>query len=97
MNEDIASLEAAIESQQIEIQELYEESSDLRNRLENAVDRLRTAHFQEKAYLNKIERLTAERDEARRAVCRLHEGWGKWTAKDLAEIRGWDCYKEESK
>jgi len=66
MSEDIASLEASIDSMRIEIQELYEENSDLRNRLENAVDRLRTAHFQEKAYLDKIERLTVERDEARR-------------------------------
>ncbi len=43
----------------------------------------------------RVETLTAERDEARRAVCRLHEGWGKWTAKDLAEVRGWDCFKGE--
>jgi hypothetical protein len=40
------------------------------------------------------DKLRVERDEARRAVCRLHEGWGKWTAKDLAEVRGWDCFKE---
>ena len=95
--EDIVSLEAAIDSMRIEIQELYEENCSLMDRLESAVDRLRTAHFQEKAYLDKIERLTVERDDARRAVCRLREEWGKWTAKDLAEIRGWDCFKEESK
>lgn len=96
MNEDTASLEAAIDSMRIEAAELYEENSDLRKRLESAVERLRTAHFQEKTLLDKIERLIAERDEARRAVCRLHEGWGKWTAKDLAEIRGWDCFKEDN-
>lgn len=66
MNEDTASLEAAIDSMRIEAAELYEENSDLRKRLESAVERLRTAHFQEKTLLNKIERLTAERDEARR-------------------------------
>ena len=96
MSEDIASLEAAIDSMRIEIQELYEENSDLRNRLESAVDRLRTAHFQEEALLNKIERLTVQRDEARREVCDM-EGETSGGALLEARKRGWDCFRKDCK
>ncbi len=44
---------------------------------------------------DKIERLRAERDEARREVCNLL--WQKWdgTETQVAEQRGWDCFKEK--
>lgn len=38
-----------------------------------------------------IERLTAERDEARRLVCSAYAMQGR----DIATERGWDCLKEE--
>lgn len=41
-----------------------------------------------------IERLRAERDEARRLVCR-HTKKLYHTLKRTAELRGWDCFKEE--
>jgi hypothetical protein len=43
-----------------------------------------------------IQRLTKERDEARREVCNLL--WQKWsgTETQVAEQRGWDCFKENS-
>ena len=41
--------------------------------------------------------LTAERDEARRQVCKWVEMDGATTAKHEAELRGWDCLKEDGK
>lgn len=44
---------------------------------------------------DEIERLRAERDEARREVCRLenpHHGF----AEEIANERGWDCFKENA-
>jgi hypothetical protein len=41
----------------------------------------------------KIIELTAERDEARLEVCEWVEMDGATTAKEEAELRGWDCFK----
>lgn len=44
-----------------------------------------------------IERLRAERDEARREVCELlYNRQGGWP-KEHANERGWDCFKEDGK
>jgi hypothetical protein len=48
-----------------------------------------------------IERLTAERDEARRFACQntihpLRMPIGM-TPKEYAEVLGWDCFKEDGK
>jgi hypothetical protein len=40
-----------------------------------------------------IERLTAERDEARRELCR-HEADGADCEREYAAMRGWDCFPE---
>ena len=41
-----------------------------------------------------VERLTTERDEARREVCELlYNRQGGWP-KEHANERGWDCFKE---
>ena len=45
----------------------------------------------------KILELTAERDEARLEVCEWVEMDGATTAKEEAELRGWDCFKEDGK
>lgn len=46
-----------------------------------------------------IETLRAERDEARREVCDFCESGDEWNApevaREIAEERGWDCFKEE--
>jgi hypothetical protein len=43
-----------------------------------------------------VERLTTERDEARRDCCRaIASNWGG-EPKDIAEREGWDCFKEEA-
>jgi hypothetical protein len=41
-----------------------------------------------------IERLTAERDEARRMICRLHFTSAE-LQHDFAKAKGWDCFKQE--
>lgn len=55
----------------------------------------------------KCAELTRERDEARREACRLNaeirmrdaraDGMSSWfySARQVAEERGWDCFKEE--
>ena len=43
-----------------------------------------------------VERLTTERDEARREVCELlYNRQGGWP-KEHANERGWDCFKENT-
>jgi hypothetical protein len=39
-----------------------------------------------------IERLTAERDEARREICENVAMFESVNAKQLAQERGWDCF-----
>ena len=44
-----------------------------------------------------IERLTAERDEARREVCQWEHHWDKTSSEQYyADKRGWDCFKENA-
>jgi len=43
-----------------------------------------------------INRLTTERDEARRMYCRLHFSSTEMQ-HDFAKAKGWDCYKESDK
>ena len=57
----------------------------------------------------KCDRLTMERDEARRMYCKAvadHyeyacnaelDGAGPYTQKDVAKDEGWDCFKEDGK
>jgi hypothetical protein len=44
---------------------------------------------------SEIDRLTAERDEARRECCHA-EVDGYDSAENIAKERGWDCFKEDS-
>jgi hypothetical protein len=54
--------------------------------------------FQEAA--DEIERLRAERDEARRVLCRYEahslSQSPPQTANQVADRRGWDCFKENT-
>ena len=42
-----------------------------------------------------IERLRAERDEARQMICRLHFTSAE-LQHDFAKAKGWNCFKEDS-
>jgi len=45
---------------------------------------------------NDVQRLTAERDEARREVC-VWQGLDTATkSNEVALVRGWDCFKENN-
>ncbi len=46
---------------------------------------------------DEIERLRAERDEARREVCEMLERDAGFSAQRQAASRGWDCFKEDGK
>lgn len=46
---------------------------------------------------DEIERLIAERDEARREIAHRVFVSGGLRPAELAESRGWDCFKEEGK
>jgi hypothetical protein len=43
-----------------------------------------------------IATLTAERDEARQMICRLHFTSAE-LQHDFAKAKGWDCFKEDGK
>ena len=49
------------------------------------------------AAADEIERLRAERDEARRAIIILLAGTDIAAMHRLADERGWDCFKEANK
>jgi len=64
------------------------------------IERLRTqlemwqdGNIMAESHRDEIERLTAERDEARREVCVLMQRTG-FLRGDYAAERGWDCFKE---
>ena len=46
---------------------------------------------------DEIERLTAERDEARRMYCKMTSRDNVESARYIADRHGWDCFKEEGK
>ena len=46
---------------------------------------------------DEIERLRKQRDEARREVCEWVEMDKATSARVEAELRGWDCFKEDRK
>jgi hypothetical protein len=49
---------------------------------------------QDKIFLERVDRLTAERDEARRLVCR-HTKKTYRTLREMAEEREWDCFDKQ--
>ena len=60
------------------------------------IERLRKEAFALAAWsCREIDRITAERDEARREVCVLMQRTG-FLRGDYAAERNWDCFKEES-
>jgi len=71
-------------------------TSEIVNRLRKNSECLAPSIMLEAA--DTIERLRAERDEARREIC---EGVAAYApsvnAKQWAQERGWDCYKEDGK
>ena len=69
------------------------------------IERLRKEAFALSAWsCREIDRITRERDEARRIACKMEERAGcdesgcpkNGTAQDHATRRGWDCFKEDT-
>ena len=64
-----------------------------------AADEIEFLRRSQRELMAKVAALTAERDEARREVCRdsacrLEKVRPDLTPLHLAQIRGWDCFKE---
>ena len=71
-------------------------TNDIVNRLRTNRECLAPCLMDEAA--DTIERLTAERDEARREVCQWEHHWDKTSSEQYyADKRGWDCFKEDGK
>ena len=63
-----------------------------------AVSMIEKAWQENKRLRQEIATLTAERDEARREVCKLTGGWITRYGREpqrLAVERGWDCFPQE--
>jgi hypothetical protein len=69
-------------------------TSEIVNRLRKNSECLAPSIMLEAA--DAIERLIAERDEARREVCNMMHKTG-FLNGDYADSRGWDCFKEDGK
>jgi hypothetical protein len=69
--------------------------SDIVNRLRTNRECLAPCLMDEAA--DTIERLTAERDEARREICVMLEDATNNHRKNHAKRWGWDCFKEDGK
>jgi hypothetical protein len=67
-------------------------TSEIVNRLRKNSECLAPSIMLEAA--DAIERITAERDEARREVCNMMHKTG-FLNGDYADSRGWDCFKRE--
>ena len=102
MNEDIASLQAAIDSMRIELTEAYEEISDLRFRLEcstgeleNALSRERTLLRDQEDYRIGADNLATERDEAYEQLDRYKNGYeGGCHACEIVAVRNQELLAE---
>ena len=70
-------------------------TSEIVNRLRKNSECLAPSIMLEAA--DAIERLRAERDEARREVCEWVEMDEATSARVEAELRGWDCFSQEDK
>jgi hypothetical protein len=65
--------------------------------LRDAADEIETLRSTVTDCRIEIERLRAERDEARREICDKVSAYSpSVTAKQWARERGWDCFKEAS-
>jgi hypothetical protein len=82
--------------------EIIEELRDERYRphprdIRTAVDELESMARRIDALEELTERLTAERDEARRRLCIWAQDDSHGDGREYAKEQGWDCYEEDGK
>ena len=63
--------------------------AELKGQVRASADQCRAQH-------REIQTLRAERDEARRQVCLWQEVVTRKTSKQIAEVRGWDCFADKN-
>ena len=79
---------------------LWDEAADEIERLRTQLEMWQDGNIMAESHRDEIERLRAERDEARREVCQM-KGTVRWNPyfphfgpKGYAENRGWDCHRD---
>lgn len=110
----IQDLMDEVEAWQKAMQKAERDISELRNALEveeSAVNHLHTDRNNLRLEIDRmVEKLTAQRDEARRVACEveadryfllhkvngLGEPYTRYESKDVALRMGWDCFKEQA-
>jgi hypothetical protein len=70
---------------------------DIVTRLRAVFHNDRSVELMNREAADEIERLRAERDEARREIAHRVFVSGGLRPAELAESRGWDCFKEDGK
>ena len=71
---------------------------DIVTRLRAVLHNDRSVELMNREAADEIERLRAERDEARREICEnVAAISASVNAKQWAQERGWDCFKEDGK
>ncbi len=70
---------------------------DIVTRLRAVFHNERSVELMNREAADEIERLRAERDEARREIAHRVFVSGGLRPAELAELRGWDCFKEDGK
>jgi len=72
--------------------------ADIVTRLRAVLHNDRSVELMNREAADEIERLRAERDEVRREICEnVAAISASVNAKQWAQERGWDCYKEDGK
>jgi hypothetical protein len=71
--------------------------SDIVTRLRAVFHNDRSVELMNREAADEIERLRAERDEARREIAHRVFVSGGLLPAEFAESRGWDCFKEDGK
>lgn len=82
-------------NQTVELQEKVLKSKD--EIISNLKDLLNWEQATNQDLIETGRRLINERDEARREVCdKASLVWSGWASKEYAEMRGWDCFEENT-
>lgn len=82
-----------------QLNKCQDERHALQMQLEEYIEAFQFARKEFHEALDDLAKMKAERDEARREVCELksYNFESKITPKAYAELRKWDCFKEDGK
>lgn len=90
----IQDLMDEVEAWRQAMQKAERDIAQLRDRLEVEESAVNHLHIDRNNLRLAVERLSVERDEARRECCMTWEAVMGREARDVAADKGWDCFKE---